>query len=246
MLRECRLEDISDGRTYGPNDMVKADTGSCVGCHKCCTGMGSSIVLDPFDIFNMKLELGKSFEELLGLGFIELNMVDGLILPNLKMNEKNECSFLNEEGRCSIHNARPGICRLFPLGRIYDKTTFKFFLQKGECAKNNLTKIKVRKWIDVSDIEANTRFINSWHYFIRSIGDKNIYLRDNGMGDKINEIAMYVLNEFFVKDIEVSHCNENEPERDNDIHSNILQEDEIYSTLCSKIENAKDVLKFNK
>ena len=120
MIRECTLEDISDGRTYGLNDMVKADTGNCAGCFKCCTGMGTSIVLDPYDVCQIKAALNKSFQELLDQGYIELNMVDGLILPNLKMNSKNRCSFLSDEGRCTIHQYRPGMCRIFPLGRVYD------------------------------------------------------------------------------------------------------------------------------
>ena len=96
--------------------MVKADCGDCKGCSACCQGMGSSILLDPYDIYRLSTGTGLTFEDLLK-GRIELNMSDGLILPNLKMaGEKEACSFLNEEGRCSVHPFRPGFCRLFPLG----------------------------------------------------------------------------------------------------------------------------------
>ncbi len=201
MIRECTLEEISDGRTYGLNDMVKADTGNCQGCHKCCTGMGSSIVLDPFDIWQMKRGLGKSFQELINEGKIELNMVDGLILPNLKMNEADRCSFLDESGRCSIHSMRPGICRIFPLGRVYEEDGFKYFLQKNECVKEQRAKIKVKKWIDTSNIERNQKFILEWHNFIKDIGNRMIKLRDSGRGEHINDIAMHVLNDFYVMDV---------------------------------------------
>ena len=44
MLRDVGLEDISDGRLYRENDMVKTDTNSCQGCKKiCCIGMGRTI-----------------------------------------------------------------------------------------------------------------------------------------------------------------------------------------------------------
>ena len=60
----------------------------------------------------------------------ELNVVDGVILPNLKMSGQNDaCGFLDENGRCSIHAVRPGICRLFPLGRYYENHDFSYFLQ---------------------------------------------------------------------------------------------------------------------
>ena len=52
---------------------------------------------------------------------VELNVVDGVILPNLKMQGTREaCAYLDAAGRCSIHPYRPGICRLFPLGRHYE------------------------------------------------------------------------------------------------------------------------------
>lgn len=201
MLRECTLEEISDGRTYGLNDMVKADTGNCQGCNKCCTGMGNSIVLDPYDIWRLKNYLGKNFQELINEGRIELNMVDGLILPNLKMGDGDKCSFLNAEGRCDIHIVRPGICRIFPLGRVYDENGFKYFLQKNQCIKDNRAKIKVKKWIDADNIEENQKFILEWHSFIRDVGNKVINLRDSGRGERINDIAMFVLNDFFVSDM---------------------------------------------
>ncbi len=36
MLREVDIKEISDGRLYGVNDMVKADCGGCAGCSVCC------------------------------------------------------------------------------------------------------------------------------------------------------------------------------------------------------------------
>lgn len=45
MRREVTLEEISDGRLYEANDMVKADCQDCKGCFDCCTGMGDSVVL---------------------------------------------------------------------------------------------------------------------------------------------------------------------------------------------------------
>lgn len=137
MLRDVGLEDISDGRLYRENDMVKTDTNSCQGCKKiCCIGMGRTIVLDPYDCYRLGIGTGKTFEQLLDTN-IELNMVDGCILPNIKMQTvSNGCSFLGADNRCTIHNYRPGICRMFPLGRYWeDDEHFYYILQKGECNK---------------------------------------------------------------------------------------------------------------
>ena len=93
MNREMDMAEVSDGKLYGLDDMVKADCAGCEGCHACCTGMGTSVVLDPFDAYRMTAGTGKTFEALLA-GPLELNVVDGIILPNLKMaGEEEACSF---------------------------------------------------------------------------------------------------------------------------------------------------------
>ena len=236
MLREVTMEDISDGRTYELNDMVKCDTGDCKDCHKCCGGMGTSIVIDPYDVWRLKKELNLGFENLLQKSYIELNMVDGLILPNLKMNEKDTCSFLDENGRCSIHAARPGICRIFPLGRVYDENGFKYFVQKGQCAKErSLAKTKVKKWIDTEDITINQKYILKWHNLIRVVGDKMIELKQSGRGEMINEIAMYILNEFFVKDFDIEINDEKYDSTDTNINN-------IYDVILTRIEAAYNVI----
>ena len=145
MERNIDMKEVSDGKLYTANDMVKADCGGCEGCSACCRGMGESIVLDPLDIHRLCCGLGTDFNGLM-VDKIELNIVDCLILPNLKMaGEKEACSFLNKDGRCSIHGFRPGICRLFPLGRIYEDGSFKYFLQVHECPKPDKSKVKVKK-----------------------------------------------------------------------------------------------------
>ena len=85
MIRNCSLEEISDGKLYSENDMVKADTNQCQGCNSvCCHGMGDSIVLDPYDICRLTRQLQMPFESLVEK-HLALNVVDGVILPNLKM-----------------------------------------------------------------------------------------------------------------------------------------------------------------
>ena len=51
--RAVDLNEISDGSLYGANDMVRADCGGCTGCSACCRGMGSSVILDPLDIYRL-------------------------------------------------------------------------------------------------------------------------------------------------------------------------------------------------
>lgn len=195
MERHVDMNDISDGKRYGLNDMVKADCNDCKGCSSCCRGMGRSIVLDPLDISRLSGYLKLTFEELL-VKHIELNVVDGLILPNLKMaGEEERCSFLNEEGRCEIHGFRPGICRLFPLGRVYENRGFQYFLQVHECRNQSRSKVKVRKWIDMPDAKRYEQYVADWHYYLKDLQEG---LRDTQEESAVKAVSMSVLKTFYL------------------------------------------------
>lgn len=167
MERNWNMEERTDGKRYSSNDMVKAGCHDCLGCSACCHNMGSSIVLDPWDVYQLTTGLGQSMEELLAQA-IELNVVDGLVLPNLKMQQQSEaCFYLDENGRCRIHAYRPGICRLFPLGRIYENGTFQYFLQVHECKAEQKTKVKIKQWIGIPDIRTYEAFVLDWHTMLK-------------------------------------------------------------------------------
>lgn len=195
MKREVDLKEISDGKLYGLNDMVKADCGDCKGCFACCQGMGQSVILDPLDCFRLTENLSCTIETLLA-DKLELNVVDGIVLPNLRMSGEGErCGFLNKEGRCTIHRFRPGICRLFPLGRVYEKQGFQYFLQTHECRMETRTKVKVRKWIDTSDIKQYEKFILDWHSFLKHLEQQLEQEKDSAFS---NKVSMYVLKNFYL------------------------------------------------
>lgn len=196
MEREIDLKEISDGKLYDANDMVKAGCDDCKGCSACCRGMGESILLDPLDIYRLTVNLECTFEQLLET-CIELHVVDGVILPNMKMVGQDErCAFLNEQGRCNIHAIRPGICRLFPLGRCYEEGSFKYFLQIYECKKELKTKVKIKKWLDTPDLKRYEEYICKWHYFQKDL--QNI-IRDMKQEKLVKKINMYMLEQFFQK-----------------------------------------------
>lgn len=200
MERNISMEEVSDGKLYGLNDMVKAGCEDCVGCSACCHGMGSSIVLDPYDIYRLTAQMGQTLESLLA-GKIELNVVDGMILPNLSMSGSEEaCGFLDENGRCSIHPYRPGICRLFPLGRIYEDRSFQYFLQVHECRRENRTKVKVKKWIDTPEVKRYEEFVCRWHYFLKDVAEVN---RKAGDAEQEKAVNIYVLQTFYMMLYEV-------------------------------------------
>ena len=193
MKRKVDFKDISDGRLYSSNDMVRADCHNCEGCSACCRGMGNSIVLDPLDVQRLCKGLSASFAGLMER-YIELHPEDGMIVPNLKMDGQEEaCVFLDTGGRCSIHPFRPGICRLFPLGRYYEEHGFRYFLQIHECRKKDRGKTKVRKWLDTPNLTAYERYITDWHGFLTDCQEAAGTLDE----DQMRTLNLYVLRTFY-------------------------------------------------
>ena len=200
MKRDVDLAEITDGKLYTENDMAKLGCNDCNGCSQCCHAMGKSIVLDPYDGYLLQKGTGKAFVELLQKE-VELSVVDGVILPNLRMQEGQEaCSFLNETGRCSVHTFRPGICRLFPLGRFYENGDYTYILQVNECAKGNRSKVKISKWIQTPDGKENHEFHVKWHYFLNRMEELVASIDDEEMCKQLN---MVVLNMFYLSPYEL-------------------------------------------
>lgn len=196
MERNWNMEERTDGKRYSSNDMVKAGCHDCLGCSACCHNMGTSIVLDPWDIYQLTTGLGQGMEELLAQA-IELNVVDGLVLPNLKMQQQSEaCFYLDENGRCRIHAYRPGICRLFPLGRIYENGTFQYFLQVHECKAEQKTKVKIKQWIGIPDIRTYEAFVLDWHTMLKEYQQQ----AKQGLlqGESLKQQALKLLQLFYI------------------------------------------------
>lgn len=166
------LQEIHPAAYYGLNDMVKIECQDCKGCFACCHDMGSSILLNPYDIWQLSVNLKKPVEWLLQ-GKVELGVEDGVILPHLRMQEKtNACGFLSEKGRCGIHGFRPGLCRLFPLGREYKDGKISYFILEGACEKPVKTKIKVSKWLGIPQIKQHEVFLCTWHELVKKMQKK--------------------------------------------------------------------------
>ena len=202
MKRYVSIEEISDGKKYRRKDMVKADCNGCKGCSECCHGMGNSIVLDPYDIYQLGKGLNCSFRKLLEEK-LELTVIDGVVLPCIKMHEPLEqCGFLDDRGRCSIHEFRPGICRLFPLGRYYEEGRMFYILQTGECSANR-TKVKVEKWLGLPSLPQYEEYICDWHYYLNGIEEAVKEALNQQQSENANQITLKFLQTFFMTPYDV-------------------------------------------
>lgn len=187
---------------YSSNDMAKLGCGECSGCSSCCRGMGQSIILDPYDLFLLHAATGQTFAQLMQEK-IELHVEDGLILPSLKMQEESDaCGFLDKNGRCSIHTHRPGLCRLFPLGRNYGENGLKYFLLEDACQIKNRAKIKIRKWLGVESLTKYEDFLVTWHDLRKEVQRQ---IAERQSDDFAQEANVKLLETFYQRPYDVEH-----------------------------------------
>lgn len=218
MEREIDLKEVSDGKLYTAGDMVKIGCNDCTGCSECCRMVGDTIILDPYDLYQLEQALHTGFEELM-MDKIELRMVDGVVQPNLKIREKGQgCVFLSDEGRCTIHRYRPGFCRMFPMGRIYEGETFRYFLQVHECPYPGKTKVKLKKWMGIPELSRYEEYIKTWHFFLKQAQE---IIRGMENQEMIKSFTMYLLNQFYVNQYDVK--------------------ENFYSQFEERMEHAKEV-----
>ena len=208
MLRDQELEDIYDGNFYSPDDFVMIGCHDCAGCSDCCRQTGDTIILDPWDMYMLSKGTGKVFTDMIEKE-IEIRLVDGLILPNLMQHHESSdaqdaqkkespydhCAFLSEEGRCLIHAWRPGLCRLYPMGRCYEGDQFRYILQKDECSRQNRYPVKLRDWLEIPDLESYECFVRDWHRFLRQAGNASAKLTEKSS----DSVMRYILQVFFVE-----------------------------------------------
>lgn len=81
----------------------------CHGCSRCCREF--RIQVNPYEIFRLARHLHLSTTE-----FIAHHLENG---PWLRHKDDGTCVHLGTGG-CSVHPARPLVCRLYPLGRHVD------------------------------------------------------------------------------------------------------------------------------
>lgn len=180
MEHKVNLEEISDGKLYTSNDMVKLGCDGCKGASSCCRFAEDTITLDPYDIFQLTVCTGLSFEALYAKQLIAISPVDGLLLPHLHFSaESDSCPFLAENGLCNIHSHRPGLCRLFPLARYFKDDSLYYILQIHECPNPVTPKVKVKKWLGIPNTEQYERFLINWNRILTETKTKLAKAADN-------------------------------------------------------------------
>lgn len=191
----------TDGKFYELSDRADADCHECEGCSQCCRGMGDTILLDPYDLYQIQQNGQVTFDHLMTHGFVALTMQGGMILPHLRMTDDTDCCpFLSETGRCSIHSYRPGLCRLFPLGRDFQDGSLAYILLDKACANKERSPVQVWEWLGVEQAQEYHAFAKDWHDFRMQMCE----VLQNAARPQAQELSLRLMHNFFVAGYDTS------------------------------------------
>lgn len=174
-----RLQEIAENMekwAIGPDEPFKF---KCRACGKCCKNR-EDIMFTSRDLFNIARHLSKTPDEIIRE---YCNCYIGndsrfpivLLLPR---GANKACPFLVGK-RCRVHESKPTVCALFPIGRILavkrdpkegEEPEYEagYILQPTECG--SLTKINtVRQWLEKFGMSVNDEFYSEWNRLLMHV-----------------------------------------------------------------------------
>lgn len=168
----------------------------CRKCGKCCKNQ-DTILFSPRDIFKIAqkyetqtLEIIKSYTE------VYIGRQSQIPVVHLLMQgKKNACPFLSEEGHCSIHDIKPTVCALYPLGRVIieekneinvDAKNVVRYIMSGQCGsvKKQHT---VRNWLADFGIPENDEFFLLWSRVTIKLSETIQKIKEKGVSQNVLE-----------------------------------------------------------
>ncbi|MCI9225914.1 MAG: YkgJ family cysteine cluster protein [Acutalibacter sp.] len=157
-----------ENNRLGPDEPFKFH---CTMCGKCCINK-EDLLLNPRDMYNLAKELGMTPHEVMNT-YCETYIGGDSRLPVLRLKPRGKirrCPLLKDR-KCSVHNAKPTVCALFPIGRgiagekgnIHSLTVkdIRHFFSEPGCGDDSETHT-VREWLGEFGLSPEDEFFIKW------------------------------------------------------------------------------------
>ena len=152
MNKEDKVEKFL--RTIEKNKLGMEDTFKfgCKQCGACCRKRSVPIAITSVDLYNIAKATNLHPMDAM-IEFTECLPGPDSKLPVLYLKERvdGSCKLLRN-GKCTVQQDKPVVCRVFPLGRLSDGKTFTYFTQ-GACEGEG-REIKLKDWLDEFNLPA--------------------------------------------------------------------------------------------
>ena len=170
----------------------------CRHCGKCCKNQ-DTILFNAKDIFNIAKKLGKTPKQVVE-SCAETYIGNNSRIPVVHMvprGPKNACPLLLDDGRCSVHDCKPTVCALFPLGRVIlpidrslplskENSRIRFILTDHDCGSAKKVHT-VREWLAKFGIPEEDAFHLLWNEVVLQFSDTMRKLEERNCSNSFKE-----------------------------------------------------------
>lgn len=168
------IYDHFDSLKIGWDDQFKFN---CTMCGKCCINR-EDILLNPKDLFNLAKELNLTPPQMVD-AYCEPYIGGDSRFPLVRLKPRGSikrCPLLKDR-KCSVHNAKPTVCAMFPIGRCVaseikpsKKNTddkfpigeIQYIFSDPHCGDYSKT-YTVREWLQEFNLELEDEFFIKWN-----------------------------------------------------------------------------------
>lgn len=150
----------------------------CECCGRCCRNLENALMLEPLDIFNLSKYLREQGEKILG----PEDMLERYAHPELlcdsypifQLNtegEEHTCTFL-KGGRCSVYEARPQVCRMYPFGTEPGMRgrDFYYYLCTEQSHHFGNGSVTVKDWLGANFSKEAREFLKAHYKMLPALG----------------------------------------------------------------------------
>lgn len=146
------------------------------------------------DIFLAAKALGTTVAEVISKNFNGYIGKDShLPLFELGVRMDGSCRFLRQ-GKCMIHQNKPAVCALYPLGRMFDTTdeTYHYFWNGSNCSavRGECRIWTLNEWLDEFHIRETEGMTKAWHKLMNSLMQRTYKMSEKSIsGDLLNALC---------------------------------------------------------
>lgn len=171
----------------------------CRRCGKCCIHQ-DTIIFNARDIYNIAKKKGMSMQQVIE-SYAEVYIGRNSRVPIVHLlsnGPKGACPLL-ENGRCSVHDCKPTVCALFPLGRIVmgekfgepiedlDNLKVKYIINDYTCGSAKRVNT-VRSWLAKFGIDEHDEFYLLWNKVLISLTSAIMKLEKHKVSEPVLDL----------------------------------------------------------
>lgn len=142
-------------------------TFTCAMCGGCCRKRTEPIVLNGFDTFRIAKALNMApFDAIKKYTKGYVGKDSHLPLVVLDERQDGSCKLLHK-GKCTVHDNKPIVCAIYPLGRFLkpEDSEFSYFIAHPSCVDTQTEgkKWTLQEWLDSFNIPQADLESKAWH-----------------------------------------------------------------------------------